>query len=222
MKRIFCILVICVLVFSFSACGTTDTISSEESVEVSSVVSVEISSAPISSKEESIADNSSREESSSDTSSNTVARGKISITLENWKDYFEYVALPVFEKNAFDEVEKLSFAHLFKLKDEFNTKIDSDKTKIAIEYSYSYDMRRCKVDLENMTYVLGDFVQEGFVSGTATNTDSSLLYCGVHGIDAWGFEVGLYFYISGVEKDGTFLSYYNFELERIQGTLYLK
>lgn len=213
MKKILCLLLVLALVLCScaDAVDTTSTdsaeISSVESLELSSAASSEASSEPISSKET----------SSADTVSEVQTRGNIQITMENWETYFEFAVIPRFATNAFGEVEKLQFAHLLKLKDEYAKKVDTSKTKMTIEVSFVYGERSCEVDLANQAYVLGDYAW----TERETQTQQTLWHCGVHGFDVYGFEVGKYYYISEV-ANGKFCSYSDFELLRVQGSLYLK
>ena len=211
MKKIFCVLLIAVLLISLCACGADADTSSIESVEVSQTESVEPSSKETSSADTTSTATSSKEESVAETSStSTIKHGKVTITLDNWDEYFEFVTEEYWEENAFGEATRLNFLHYFRLKEEY--KLKSTSNSVAVEYTYkrtsSMDYIPATVDLEQRTYTLGEFPSE-ILQGRRTVKFTGLPE-----------SVGD---MSRVLADDELYEYcWDFDVTRIEGTIYLK
>lgn len=217
MKRIFCTLLITALLFSLCACSA-DTTSSAESVEASSNVSIEPSSKetssadPIVSKEESVAV-SSKEESVADTSSEVKTSGSITITLDNWDEYFEFVVEEEWQENAFGEAEGLHFVYKFQPKEEYADKIKKNANfSIAVEYTFTTTTSLAyvpiTVDYENRTYSLGDIPSETMTGKRTFKYRGLAEYVG---------ELG-----RALEGNTLYGYCWDFDVTRVEGTIYLK
>lgn len=135
----------------------------------------------------------------------------VEITLDNWNTYFEVIATPVFEQNAFGEYDDFKLSHRFQLKDEYFPLLNAEETKISIEVTYNYVERECNVDFENLTYELGEALR---TAESSKITDSfyaykDCFYCVPFGIES---------YYNGVYQ----YSYEDVEVIRIQGMLCLR
>ena len=135
----------------------------------------------------------------------------IEITLDNWQDYFEVVEVPVWEENAFREIDSFNLRYEFRLKEEYYPRLNAEASNIVMEISYSYGAKPCKVDFENFTYELGERLR----TATATNItdefydDNGKFYANPFGITSY----------DPVTQEVRY--YDDVEMLRIQGTLYL-
>lgn len=195
--------------------GAIDTIRDMGGIKEAS--SKETSSKETASKETSSKEASSTEETSSvaessaeTSSSSAIKHGKVTITLENWDEYFEFVTEEYWEENAFGEATQLNFLYYFKLKDEYSLRNTSNS--VAIEYTYkripSINHIPVTVDLEARTYTVGEFPAE-ILSGRQTAKFTGLPES-IAGMGRVLLGSMLYEY------------YWDFDVTRVEGAIYLK
>ena len=145
---------------------------------------------------------------------------KISITLDNWSDYYEFYDEPKWEKNSFDEINKLWIYRYIKLKDEYASKMPNVYNKLAIEYNAPYSQIEVNVDWNNKTYTLGNIIK----TNDYVNTSSKKLSFTTLNNDERIF--GTIFNSVQHSKDGSidFINYYYNEIEftRVEGEIYIK
>ncbi len=155
------------------------------------------------------ANNTSQENENSTT--DNIDYEPVEITLDNWQDYFEVVEVPVWEENAFGEIDSFNLEYEFRLKEEYYPRLNAEASNIVIEISYSYGKKPCKVDFENLTYELGERLR----TETTTNiTDKFYDHNGRFFTNPFGITS----YDPGTQE----VRYYDdVEMLRIQGTLYL-
>ena len=85
-------------------------------------------------------------------STKPTANSGISITMDNWQDYFEFVEKANPRKNAFDETESLSYDYYFCLK---SKNIDNNaKIDIVVEYSYTAKEWEYEIDADKKSIKL--------------------------------------------------------------------
>ena len=135
----------------------------------------------------------------------------VKITLDNWQDYFEISEFPVWKEDAFGETDGFNLEYEFRLKKEFYPRLNAKDSSIAMEISYSYGEKPCKVNFEKKTYELGEPLR----TETTTNiTEKFYDYDGKF----YTSPFGVTFYDTGKQE----VRYYdNVEMIRIKGTLYL-
>jgi len=145
----------------------------------------------------------------------------IEITLDNWQTYFEFVENNYFVDNAFGETYRLVIAPRFKLKDEYFPRLKEDRSSIILESQYRYGQRYCTVDYEAKTFTLGDWTSQTYPAQGSQIVDG--MVC--------SRTMGMYYTESirggsGMIEKGNggdhIMTYDNFEILRIQGTLCLE
>ena len=192
----------------------------ESSKETAGGQSEVTSSEAVSSEESSVvADVSSSEESSSaestaeTSSASTAKHGKVTITLDNWDEYFEFVVEEQWQENAFGEAEVLHFVYKFQPKEEYADKIKKNANfSVAVEYTFTTTTSLAyvpiTVDYENRTYSLGDIPSETMTGKRTFKYTGLAEYVG---------ELGR-------ALDGNTLYGYcwDFDVTRVEGAIYLK
>ena len=80
---------------------------------------------------------------------------EITITLDNWNTYFEFVEKEEEYKNDYNEVEHIQYYYSFDLKDEYTL----DKVDLKIDYSYLNTLYSVQEDLANKKIIWGDIIE---------------------------------------------------------------
>ncbi len=130
----------------------------------------------------------------------------VEITMDNWQEYFEIVEREKVEKNEFDEVDDMYKNTYLVLKDGYEM-VGYD-TSIAVEYNYVLEWRYVEIDKENAVLTIGELVPDREIEEKnaemkkITSRETSL----TNG-RTWS---------EGMQAVPT-----NFEIVRIQGTLYI-
>lgn len=190
--------------------SSKDTSSTQNDVSLSETVSSKEETSSVASTEESSEEPSSSVETSS---ASTVKHGKVTITLDNWDEYFEFVAVENWEENAFGETERLTFLYYFQPKEEYTDKIKKNVNfNLAVEYTCSttsgLNPIPAAVNYENRTYSLGDFPSD------TMKLKRDFRYTGIPE------SVGEFARVLG---DGMLHEYcWDFDVTRIEGAIYLK
>ncbi len=164
------------------------------------------------------------ERMTSDSSSETVASfyklGEytvVDITMDNWKDYFETTERIELSRNSFDEVTSFNVHHRYSLKDEYQDRIRTELSEVAIEYVYTYVRGMCTVDIENETYELGDITYTSKDRSTSTSTMGSYYI----GDDKYSYGFGYSsFYVDEFPEDEVNYNV-DFEMIRMKGQIFL-
>ena len=210
MKELITLLLAVVLCLSITACGASDTTDNEDNAGLQETAPM----AALPPNSVDTAPNNSDDADNNSTETNTENYETIELTAENWDQYFEFIVRPSFTTNAFGELARFELWPYFSLKEEYVSRIVTDQTTIAIEMTYLYGERVCSVDINTMSYTLGDYTPKG-QRGEDIIDQTQFIW----GDTFYGCNVGGLCYLSGNE-----LNYYysDFEIVRIMGNLVLK
>lgn len=144
----------------------------------------------------------------------------VEITLDNWQDYFELYAKNSFSKNAFGEFDKWHLQYYFVLKD--GIEISKDNNKVALECKYTEDRVQYTIDWDTQTVTYGEIFDP---ASQATQkvlgmewTSISEWYTSKY-VKVFGCSLGVW--DIGYNLEGTVDKVNNFEILRIEGTLYV-
>lgn len=80
---------------------------------------------------------------------------EITITLDNWNTYFEFVEKEEEYKNDYDEIEHIKYYYSFDLKDRYTL----DEVDLKIDYSYLNTLYSVQEDLANKKIIWGDIIE---------------------------------------------------------------
>lgn len=87
-----------------------------------------------------------------------VDQNDIVLTTDNWRDYFELVTEPRYDKDAFGELDRLVLVQYIVLKDEYaNNMLYTD---VVAEIKSTANRYYITLDAANDSYILGDIVEE--------------------------------------------------------------
>lgn len=141
----------------------------------------------------------------------------ISITPENYLDYFSFEQKIEFGENAFGEATSCYIYTRLRLKDEFYARLSHKLTQDhngALEYSYEDGLRQVTIDLNERTCTFGDFTSYGTCTATVQGGyNNSTDYLGFSLNSAHAYERQI--------QDGKVYMYTNFGVVRIDLTIYL-
>lgn len=141
----------------------------------------------------------------------------ISITPENYLDYFSFEQEIGFGENAFGEATWCYIDTDLQLKAEFYARLSHKLTRVnngALEYSYEYGTRLATIDLKERTCTFGEFTSKGTRTATVQGNYYSFT-------DYLGFPLlPCYIYEYAIQK-GKIDTYANFGVVRIDLTIYL-
>lgn len=143
----------------------------------------------------------------------------VEITMDNISQYFEYVEVPNFKLNAFNESEGFTLTGVYTLKEEYADKVMESLSNVAVGYKRTLLTVSFTYDPAAQTYAVGDTVK---VQGSS----DQVAECNMFGLSSsggrryYGFTVG-----TGGNSYGHDDQLSNFpaqpELQRVAGTLYL-
>ena len=150
----------------------------------------------------------------------------VTITLDNWQEYFEIRQFDRFYEDAFGDAKNCEIYWMLCLKDEYHQRISDyvmndvfDSNVIesgAVEVAFDIGTKSVSVDLANRSYTLGDDFNKidtgTFVSKFTFDTDSEFSYAGI-GND--------FIFDQEIESGKTSDYKENFEITRIKLDLYL-
>ena len=143
----------------------------------------------------------------------------VEITLDNYADYFEIKPYMQCNTNSFGEITSVYVGQQFVLKDDVPFYAGNG----AIELSYTnYERSVISYDLDTMTFELGEETEysKTYYSHTPQSTTGSLrtLYYGNSDEDR---KFGTHLDDNYIDKDKMTVRFPEYEIVRIQGTLYL-
>lgn len=205
MKKIFSLLLVVVMCFSLAACGNSSKLEKYKKYEalINYMEAGDYESALAEMIR--ISENGGSVDNAGDESGEKTAKA-VGISIDNWQEYFEIVEREETEKNEFEEIEDMYKGVYLVLKDEYEM-VGYD-TSIAIEYNYINEWRYVEIDKENGVLTIGELVPDreneemnGLtmkISGSKTSLTNGR---------SWS---------EGMQAVPT-----NFEIVRIQGTLYI-
>lgn len=144
----------------------------------------------------------------------------VELTMDNISQYFEYVEVPNFKLNAFNESEGFTLTGIYTLKEEYTNKLMDSLSNVAVGYVRTLLTVSFTYDPAAQTYAVGDTVK---VQGSSDQVEK----CHVFSVSMPSFDRRYYGFIvgSGGNSYGHDDQLSNFpappELQRIVGTLYL-
>lgn len=93
---------------------------------------------------------------------NMTTTEAITLTTENWREYFELVTESNYEKDAFGELDRLVLVQYLILKEEYANMVWADN--VAIELTGTTNRYSITLDTTNESYALGEVVGEGKIA----------------------------------------------------------
>lgn len=138
---------------------------------------------------------------------------EIEISLENWDRYFEIVEKNEWVKNAFQEAENWDVSYYLKLKDEYQNRVDSGQTDIAVEIQADKMLVDLALDLAAET--------ASFLDHTARKTDDFHITEALTGEEIVFFSCRDGYSLKNGVKVPNVEVLKHIEVVRIQGTLFL-
>ena len=142
---------------------------------------------------------------------------EIEITLDNWKDYFEYKEFLFCQKNAFGDFTDYLFFWCLMPKDSIGTIVGSS---VVVAYDYKIEMRRLTVYPDTNTFEWGDFSTESYPYFGSGAEKVEILYplftYSVGEIETYGVQLAR---MGGDQETLERASYYTFDVTRIEGIL---
>ena len=205
MKKIIALLLVAVMCFSLAACGNSSKLEKYKKYEalINYMEAGDYESALAEMIR--ISENGGSVDNAGDESGEKTAKA-VEISIDNWQEYFEIVEREETQKNEFEEIEDMYKDVYLVLKDEYEM-VGYD-TSIAIEYNYINEWRYVEIDKENGVLTIGELVPDkeneemnGLtkkISGSKTSLTNGRRRS------------------EGMQAVPT-----NFEIVRIQGTLYI-
>lgn len=156
---------------------------------------------------------------------------KVEITMDNWQNYFEIADKTYIDRDAFGDIEYISYSQVLRLKPEYEVQgtvwgddADYAQTDIAYDISWIEDERYVTVDWSTGEITIGDIVESeyededdySYSESTIGNLSDSYVDEDVYEVSSeltwdllWDYDETIY-----VRRD--------FQMNRIQGYLYLK
>lgn len=141
---------------------------------------------------------------------------KVAINMGNWKDYFEIVPYTEFNKDSFGAITDVWYGYKIKLKSNY---LISDnyycETDIAYDVGYTEDQRKYSVNWTSGKVTIGSVIPDEYNNYPyADSTISNIGWSGESTIDSH--------IISKTSSRDYIVVARDFNMNRIQGTLYLK
>ena len=144
----------------------------------------------------------------------------VELTLDNYSDYFEYETYLDYSTNSFGEISSVYIGDIFRTKEGLNV-FDGEA---AIEFSYvGREVAVISYDTDAKTFELGEETERSKQWNhnpyTSTTTLRSVYNYEVQPSEFSYFGTGLY--SDSIDKEENTVDKYEYEITRIQGTLYL-
>ena len=205
MKKILAVMLAAIMLFSLAACGNSSKLEKYKKYEalINYMEAGDYESALAEMIR--ISENGGSVDNAGDESGEKTAKA-VEISIDNWQEYFEIVEREETKKNEFEEIEDMYKDVYLVLKDEYEM-VGYD-TSIAIEYNYIDEWRYVEIDKENGVLTIGELVpdKENEEMNGLTMKISGSKTSLING-RSWS---------EGMQAVPT-----NFEIVRIQGTLYI-
>ena len=148
----------------------------------------------------------------------------ISVTTDNWQEYFEIRQSEAFLEDAFDDATAVHLTWKLCLKEEYYDRISHiimddpfDEAVVdtgAVEYSFDYGTKSFSVDFDNRTFSFED-------DFAPTDSDTAIAQFGLSDDTFYAILSGFYIYKESVESDATYIFMDNYEFTRMKLDLYL-
>lgn len=109
---------------------------------------------------------------------------EIAVSLDNWQDYFEFMTIPEWDYNAFNEVDGLALKLVLHLKDKWQSKIvNGNSHNVAFEVKGTKILKKVSIDYKNKTYKILENDEENGTYEVITNayngstSDVQIFWC---------------------------------------------
>lgn len=122
----------------------------------------------------------------------------ITLTTDNWRDYFELITEATFEKDEFGEIDSLSLHQYIALKEVYANNVIY-KNDVVAEFESKANCYNIDLDIANESYTLGEIVEEDVLT-------NEIGYMGMYGD-----------YRIKVDKNHTIYEKYNSDPNSIYG-----
>lgn len=144
----------------------------------------------------------------------------VSITRDNWADYFEIIEIPTSTKNTAGEYERLHISYIFKIKDNVWSQVyDFYANEIQGTIDYMWQMKNLVMNKETGEYTLNSF--ESYIEDMLYD---QMLTVAMEGAEQQK-EIGEAITVTGEDIDGSTYCWIdiwlNFSIREIEGKLYL-
>ena len=151
---------------------------------------------------------------------------EITITIDNWNEYFDVIEYPYWKENAFGEIDDLAIWWGISLKEEYNSLIDTEKEQsVAFELSGKYNNYGIQVDTSKKQYTYTDLIYAD--GGESVKQTATFDFLGQYNAETKVFNF-LRVWSSGIgeaDKDGEMIEaiyrYYDISVLRAEGKIYL-
>ena len=205
MKKIIALLLVAVMCFSLAACGNSSKLEKYKKYEalINYMEAGDYESALAEMIR--ISENGGSVDNAGDESGEKTAKA-VEISIDNWQEYFEIVEREETKKNEFEEIEDMYKDVYLVLKDEYEM-VGYD-TSIAIEYNYIEEWRYVEIDKENGVLTIGELVPDK-ENEEMNGLTKEIIHSKTSLINGRSRS-------EGMQAVPT-----NFEIVRIQGTLYI-
>ncbi len=152
------------------------------------------------------------------TSEITQSSQAITIDLNNWNNYFEIVEVPIWQENAFGEIDSVSIEHRILLKPEYENRLDkTNGYNVAFAVKAQYTLVGFTFDTAKKEYTYND---DAIPNEVPENTDTTVSFKdGVTSIRLWSSGVGEREENGQITND--IYKYHDIEVTRVEGTIYL-
>lgn len=85
----------------------------------------------------------------------TLGPEMVTVTMENWQEYFEIVSFPGWTENDFGETDGFEWITALYIREEYADRVVWDLSNAAFGYTRDMHARSCTVDFEKQTVTLG-------------------------------------------------------------------
>ena len=140
----------------------------------------------------------------------------VTVTTENWQDYFEIVTDEYWIRNDFGDFSDVRLQTILCIKEEYADRVNWERSSVNFGYSYTAKIRFCSVDFDNQTLSMGGV---RFIAAQYDETFALPDYVGENDLDN-----AVYLMYSGYynENDKMMDVMENYEVTRVEGTLTIR
>ena len=166
-------------------------------------------------------------DNSQDTSIDTKKSKEITITFDNWNEYFEIIEHPQWKENAFGEIDSVTVFWTICLKEEYQNCVDINKlSSVSFGLTSKYNLYGIQVDYTSCQYSYLDCLTkfEAETESTTIKFDFSkqlssdktkINYIELFNSDVWDAKTSDNQDVQAIYK------YYDIEVQRVEGIICL-
>ena len=149
----------------------------------------------------------------------------VELTMDNWQEYFEFVAVPGHTTDAFGDLSGMSISYRIALKDEYFSRLGQHLSNaVAVEFFYRKSHQcHARINSDGITYTVGEVYGEWY-EYTETTTLADYSYSEPPYFGQWIINGYIEFPADSDPLPGvatTCSHAYDFSVLRIQGTIHL-